>query len=66
MIKFTRFKIKSEPLSAIRLIRRALKQVAKPIIEPRRKRGVMLIDVAIPRAEHSVKIIAVKSVGSNS
>lgn len=65
MIKFTRFKIKSEPLSAIRLIRRALKQVAKPIIEPRRKRGVMLIDVVIPRAEHKVKIIAVKSVGSN-
>ena len=49
----------------IRLIRRALKQVEKPIIEPRRKRGVMLIDVVIPRAEHKVKIIAVKSVGSN-
>ena len=65
MIKFTRFKIKSELLSMIRLIRRALKQVAKPIIEPRRKRGVMLIDVVIPRAEHKVKIIAVKSVGSN-
>ena len=65
MIKFTRFKIKSEPLSAIRLIRRALKQVAKLIIEPRRKRGVMLIDVVIPRAGHKVKIIAVKSVGSN-
>lgn len=53
-------------MSAMRLIRRALKQVAKPISEPRRNKGVMLIDVAIPRIEHTVKIIAVKSVGSNS
>lgn len=65
-MKFTRLRIKSDPFKTIKLMRRHLKQNTVPTIEPSKNKGVMFTVVKIPRIEHIRKIVAVKSVGSNS
>ena len=57
---------KSEPFKTIKLILRHLKQNTVPTTEPSKNKGVMFTVVKIPRTEHTRKITAVKSVGSNS
>lgn len=65
-MKFTRLRTKSEPFKTIKLILLHLKQKNVPTTEPSKNKGVIFTVVKIPRIEHTRKIVAVKSVGSNS